>query len=106
MKEPWAEVHDRKLDSPDSVSLLYLSPTSNNLGSWKKCQDLAILLVVLTSCLRVISSSRLWYASLMTPGPIGSAAFNNEFGRPCITGYFRTFLATVPVADGSKEVRG
>ena len=50
--------------------------------------------------------SRLWYASLMTVGPIGSAAFNNEFGRPCITGYFRTFLATVPVADGSKEVRG
>ena len=32
---------------------------------------------------------------IMIDGPIGAAAFNNEFGRPNITGYFRTFeLAT------------
>ena len=30
---------------------------------------------------------------LMTEGPIGSAAFNNEFGRPNLCGYFRTFEA-------------
>ncbi|HEX2688850.1 MAG TPA: phosphoribosylformylglycinamidine synthase, partial [Kofleriaceae bacterium] len=28
---------------------------------------------------------------IMTDGPLGSAAFNNEFGRPAILGYFRTF---------------
>jgi phosphoribosylformylglycinamidine synthase len=27
----------------------------------------------------------------MIEGPIGAAAFNNEFGRPNILGYFRTF---------------
>jgi phosphoribosylformylglycinamidine synthase len=27
----------------------------------------------------------------MLDGPIGAAAFNNEFGRPSICGYFRTF---------------
>ena len=29
--------------------------------------------------------------SIMTDGPLGAAAFNNEFGRPAIAGYFRTF---------------
>ena len=28
---------------------------------------------------------------IMIEGPIGGAAFNNEFGRPNICGYFRTF---------------
>ena len=28
---------------------------------------------------------------IMIEGPIGGAAFNNEFGRPAICGYFRTF---------------
>ena len=28
---------------------------------------------------------------IMTEGPIGAAAFNNEFGRPNLAGYFRTF---------------
>ncbi len=28
---------------------------------------------------------------IMIDGPLGAAAFNNEFGRPCIVGYFRTF---------------
>ena len=28
---------------------------------------------------------------IMTEGPIGGAAFNNEFGRPNLLGYFRTF---------------
>ena len=28
--------------------------------------------------------------SIMIEGPIGAAAFNNEFGRPNLTGYFRT----------------
>lgn len=30
---------------------------------------------------------------IMLEGPIGSAAFNNEFGRPNILGYFRTLTA-------------
>ena len=28
---------------------------------------------------------------IMTEAPLGAAAYNNEFGRPCLTGYFRTF---------------
>ena len=28
---------------------------------------------------------------IMTDGPLGGAAFNNEFGRPNLLGYFRTF---------------
>ena len=33
---------------------------------------------------------------IMIEGPIGAAAFNNEFGRPNISGYFRTFELQVP----------
>ena len=33
--------------------------------------------------------------SIMTEGPLGGAAFNNEFGRPNILGYFRTFEANI-----------
>jgi phosphoribosylformylglycinamidine synthase len=33
--------------------------------------------------------------SIMLEGPIGAAAFNNEFGRPNLAGYFRTFEETV-----------
>ncbi|HEV8330412.1 MAG TPA: phosphoribosylformylglycinamidine synthase [Steroidobacteraceae bacterium] len=32
---------------------------------------------------------------IMVEGPIGAAAFNNEFGRPNILGYFRTFETEV-----------
>lgn len=42
---------------------------------------------------------------IMMEGPIGGAAYNNEFGRPNITGYFRTFEQTVPGAQG-EEIRG
>ena len=33
---------------------------------------------------------------IMIEGPLGGAAFNNEFGRPNILGYFRTFEQEVP----------
>jgi phosphoribosylformylglycinamidine synthase len=33
--------------------------------------------------------------SIMVEGPIGAAAFNNEFGRPNLIGYFRSFEANV-----------
>ncbi len=42
---------------------------------------------------------------IMIDGPIGGAAFNNEFGRPCLAGYFRTFEMEVDGPDG-REVRG
>ncbi len=32
---------------------------------------------------------------IMLDGPLGGAAFNNEFGRPNLTGYFRTFEESV-----------
>ena len=42
---------------------------------------------------------------IMLEGPIGAAAFNNEFGRPNLLGYFRTFEQQVPSVDGG-ELRG
>jgi len=42
---------------------------------------------------------------IMLEGPIGAAAFNNEFGRPNLCGYFRTFEMEVPAAGGT-ELRG
>lgn len=38
---------------------------------------------------------------IMIEAPVGSASFNNEFGRPNITGYFRTFEM-----EHAGEVRG
>lgn len=40
---------------------------------------------------------------IMSDGPLGAAAFNNEFGRPAVTGYFRSFELETP---GSGVVRG
>ncbi|WP_296802603.1 phosphoribosylformylglycinamidine synthase [Thiolapillus sp.] len=42
---------------------------------------------------------------IMLEGPIGAAAFNNEFGRPNLCGYFRTYEAAVPGPHG-EELRG
>ena len=42
---------------------------------------------------------------IMIEGPLGGAAFNNEFGRPALTGYFRTFEQAVNSPRG-EEVRG
>ena len=42
---------------------------------------------------------------IMLEGPIGGAAFNNEFGRPNLCGYFRTFEVSAPGPAG-REVRG
>ncbi len=42
---------------------------------------------------------------IMLEGPIGAAAFNNEFGRPNLCGYFRTFEERVNGPDG-EQVRG
>ena len=36
--------------------------------------------------------------SIMIDGPIGGASFNNEFGRPNLLGYFRTYQQTVGAA--------
>ena len=43
---------------------------------------------------------------IMIDAPLGSSAFNNEFGRPCLTGYFRTLLIEIPIADKVSEMRG
>ncbi len=39
---------------------------------------------------------------IMLEGPIGGAAFNNEFGRPNIAGYFRSFEQCVVGKEGDK----
>ncbi|HDZ45919.1 hypothetical protein LCGC14_0167810 [marine sediment metagenome] len=43
--------------------------------------------------------------NIMLDGPIGGAAFNNEFGRPNLTGYFRTYEQE-SLNDGGIERRG
>lgn len=42
---------------------------------------------------------------IMMDGPLGGAAFNNEFGRPALLGYFRTYEEEVNSHNG-KELRG
>ncbi len=42
---------------------------------------------------------------IMIEGPLGGAAFNNEFGRPALCGYFRTFEEKV-VGPNGEEWRG
>ena len=43
---------------------------------------------------------------IMLEAPIGAAAFNNEFGRPSTTGYFRTLLSKIQIEEGKDEYRG
>ncbi len=40
---------------------------------------------------------------IMLEGPIGAAAYNNEFGRPNLCGYFRTYEMSIP---GGTTLRG
>jgi phosphoribosylformylglycinamidine synthase len=42
---------------------------------------------------------------IMIEGPIGAASFNNEFGRPALCGYFRTFEQHMP-GDEPQRARG
>lgn len=42
---------------------------------------------------------------IMRDAPLGGAAFNNEFGRPALTGFWRTYSERIPSAGG-EEVRG
>ncbi|KNC80744.1 phosphoribosylformylglycinamidine synthase [Sphaeroforma arctica JP610] len=65
-----------------------------------------------TSHLRIPGAEREWESTagvspaqasafkIMTEAPLGSAAFNNEFGRPAIAGYFRTFGDEIPNSEG------
>jgi len=43
---------------------------------------------------------------IMIEAPLGGAAFNNEFGRPNLCGYFRTFEEVKTNEAGIDEVRG
>jgi phosphoribosylformylglycinamidine synthase len=40
---------------------------------------------------------------IMVDGPLGGAAFNNEFGRPNLLGYFRVYEQTVGTATDSQR---
>ncbi len=42
---------------------------------------------------------------IMTEGPLGGAAFNNEFGRPNLLGYFREYEQAI-ASDGDTVQRG
>jgi phosphoribosylformylglycinamidine synthase len=42
---------------------------------------------------------------IMLDGPIGAARYGNEFGRPQLCGYFRTYEQAVPGLNG-EEIRG
>lgn len=43
---------------------------------------------------------------IMLEGPIGGASFNNEYGRPALAGYFRSFEQSVVNETGEAQVRG
>ncbi len=43
--------------------------------------------------------------AIMTEGPLGAAAFNNEFGRPNLCGYFRSFCLSV-LGPAGRQWRG
>ncbi len=43
--------------------------------------------------------------AIMLDGPLGAAAFNNEFGRPALNGYFRTYEAKV-ISHNGQALRG
>ena len=43
---------------------------------------------------------------IMIDGPLGAAAFNNEFGRPNILGYFRSFELQLSNSQGRAALRG
>jgi len=43
---------------------------------------------------RVLNPRMATAHEIMTEGPLGGAAFNNEFGRPNLNGYFRSFELT------------
>jgi len=42
---------------------------------------------------------------IMLEAPLGAAAFNNEFGRPNLAGYFRTYETALSI-DGAEQLRG
>ena len=43
---------------------------------------------------------------IMTEAPLGSANFSNEFGRPNLCGYFRSFQLDTSIAKDGSEMRG
>ncbi len=43
---------------------------------------------------------------IMTEAPLGSAAFSNEFGRPNLTGYFRSFQLDISDNQDGSQMRG
>jgi phosphoribosylformylglycinamidine synthase len=43
---------------------------------------------------------------IMVDGPLGGAAFNNEFGRPNLGGVFRVYEQTIRTREGESERRG
>lgn len=43
---------------------------------------------------------------IMVEAPLGAAAFNDEFGRPALGGYWRTYMQQVETESGAQEYRG
>ncbi|MBX3184768.1 MAG: phosphoribosylformylglycinamidine synthase [Polyangiaceae bacterium] len=44
--------------------------------------------------------------TIMLEAPLGAAAYNNEFGRPCLLGTMRSLELEFPHVNGEPEVRG
>jgi phosphoribosylformylglycinamidine synthase len=42
-------------------------------------------------------------SQIMREAPLGAAAYNNEFGRPCLNGYFRTFEHVATAKDTNES---
>jgi phosphoribosylformylglycinamidine synthase len=84
--QPW-EIYEKGDGGKEDAAAPLASPSSDKAAS---------LSPVYGKPSRIASALQ-----IMIDGPLGGAAFNNEFGRPNLTGYFRTFEETV-----NGEVRG
>ncbi|KOS20116.1 putative phosphoribosylformylglycinamidine synthase [Escovopsis weberi] len=64
-------------------------------GSWKLTQEVVHILAKVELFTHYASS-----LDIMLEAPIGSARFNNEFGRPALAGCFRTLLTQGDAGEG------
>ena len=85
--QPWEQYNPNPLPNPPPVGEGAGTLSSRGRAGWGTSYGKPS---------RIVSALQ-----IMLEGPIGGAAFNNEFGRPNLAGYFRTFEENV-----SGEMRG
>ena len=80
-------LHSPPISVPKStISVPKLTPKNSKFPEYKKTDNYNIANTTCTQPAHLASALK-----IMIEGPIGSAAFNNEFGRPNLGGYFRVY---------------